>query len=380
MVQSMLAHYEQSAHHILPIWSFHANEDWCMTGYHGVSVIADAYVKGIRGYDVEKAFKAVYDSATYKQYSGLGNYMKYGYVPYDLEFGANSASKTLEYAYDDFAVYAFARAMDKKKEAAEFFKRAGNYRNLFDKKETFIRAKKSDGSWLTPFDPLKTTGMGYIEGNAWNFSLHIPQDVAGYIKLVGGRKKFTKILDAIFTMHTPEEAYAESEDIEVTSIMGGYIHGNEPSHHIPYLYSYAGAPWKIQKIVRKVMDTMYSTKADGISGNDDTGQISAWYTFSAMGFYPVCPGTDQYVIGSPCVEKAVVHLENGKTFTVIAKNVSKKNIYIQSVTLKGKPLKNSYITHSDITSGGTLEFTMGGKPNKKWAANPKNAPYSMTTK
>lgn len=380
MIASMLAHYDQSVHKLLPVWSFHANEDWCMTGYHSVPVIVDAFVKGICGFDTEKAFEAVTAAARHKSYSGLGNYMKYGYVPFDLEFGANSASKTLEYAYDDWTISQFAAALGKEKEAEEFTKRAGYFRNLFDNETKFIRARKSDGSWFEPFDPLKTSGQGYIEGNAWNFSLHVPQDVGGYMGLVGGRERFIEMLDSIFTMHTPEEAFAESEDIEKNGILGGYIHGNEPSHHIPYLYVWAGVPYKTQEVVHRIVEGMYSTAADGIPGNDDTGQMSAWYVFSVLGFYPVCPGTDEYVIGSPCVRRAVIRLDNDKTFTVEADNVSGKNIYIQSVRLNGKSLNNSYITHNDIVNGGTLVFKMGSKPNRKWASSPENAPYSMSSK
>jgi predicted alpha-1,2-mannosidase len=380
MVSSMLAHWDQSVHKLLPVWSFHANEDWCMTGYHSVPVIVDAYMKGIRGYDVDKAFKAVLASARHEPYSGLGNYMKYGYIPLDLEFGANSASKTLEYAYDDWTIAQFANALGKEKEAKEFTHRAGFYRNLFDKKTKFIRARKADGGWLEPFDPVNTHGQGYIEGNAWNYSLHIPQDIRGYIKLVGGNRAFIKMLDTLFTMHTPDEAIAHTEDIEKNGIIGGYIHGNEPGHHIPYLYNYAGAPWKTQAIVHRIIDNMYSNETDGIPGNDDTGQMSAWYLFSALGFYPVCPGSNEYVIGSPCVQAAVLHLENNKTFTMTAKNLSKKNIYIQSIRLNGKPLKVSYIRHEDIMKGGTLKFQMGPTPNKRWAARTEHAPYSMTGK
>lgn len=380
MVSSMLAHYDQSVHKLLPVWSFHGNEDWCMTGYHSVPVIVDAYIKGIRGFDIDKAFEAVTATARKKEYSGLGNYMKYGYIPYDLEFGTNSASKTLEYAYDDWTISQFARALGKTDEQQEFRKRAGYFRNLFDRKTKFIRARKSDGSWLEPFDPVKTSGQGYIEGNAWNYSLHVPQDIRGYITLYGGKKPFVKMLDTLFSMHTPEEAYAETEDIEASGIIGGYIHGNEPGHHIPYLYNFAGVPYKTQEIVHRIIDRMYTTTASGIPGNDDTGQMSAWYIFSAMGFYPVCPGTDQYVIGSPCVKRAVIHLENGKTFTVEAPKVSKENIYIQSARLNGKPLDTTYITHKDIMNGGTLIFDMGNVPNKKWGVGKEAEPYSMTGK
>ncbi|MBN2134298.1 MAG: GH92 family glycosyl hydrolase [Acidobacteria bacterium] len=378
MIKSMLSHYDESAHKILPIWSFHSNEDWCMTGYHAIPVIADAYIKGIRGFDIEKAFKASVDSALYEKYSGLENYIKYGYVPFDLEFGQNSASKTLEYAYDDWTVANFAKAMGRNDIADQFFKRAQNYRNLYDESTKFIRAKDSKGNWLEPFDPLKTAGQGYIEGNALNYSLHIPQDIKGYTDLLGGEKNLEDMLDQIFTSETPEESYEESEDIDKRGVLGSYIHGNEPSHHIPYLYNWTGSPWKTQEIVRKIVTEMYSDETDGLPGNEDTGQMSAWYIFSALGFYPVCPGTDQYVIGAPQVKRAVINLSNGKTFEIVADGISESNKYIKSVSLNGKPLDRSYITHSEIMNGGKLTFILSDEPNKTWATQEKDHPYSMT--
>ncbi len=376
MIKSMLAHYDQSVHKVLPIWSFQANENWCMIGYHAVPVIVDAYVKGIRGFNIEKAFEAVVASATKKNYSGLGLYMKLGYVPLDSKFGSTGASKTLEYAYDDWTIYKFAKELNKSTIAETFRSRALNYKNLFDKKIGFIRPKNMDGTWKKNFDPLSTHGEGFIEGNAWNYSLHIPQDVAGYIKLYGGKKKFIEMLDKLFSQKMPESAYAGSEDVEKSGIIGTYVHGNEPSHHIPYLYNWTGAPWKTQEKVKYIAENMYSTKADGICGNDDCGQMSAWYIFSSFGFYPVCPGSDQYIIGTPLIDSCEIDLENGNKFKIFARNRSDKNFYIQSVKLNGKKFNRTYLKHKEIVSGGILEFKMGPEINKKWGTG--EMPYSLS--
>jgi len=376
IVNSMLAHYEQSVHKILPVWSHYANDNWCMIGYHSVSVIVDAYMKGIRGYDVEKALKAVVSSASYDKYDGIGPYKKYGYVPEDLN--SNSASKTLEYAYDDWTIYKFAEQIGNKEVSEEFRKRAGSYRNIFDKETKFIRAKKSDGTWKIPFDPMSTAGQGYIEGNAWNYSLYVPHDIKGFIQLVGGEDKLITWLDSLFTMEVPEKYLGESEDITRAGMIGNYVHGNEPSHHVAYMYCYAGQPWKTQERIHQIVNTMYKPHPDGLCGNDDCGQMSAWYIFSCLGFYPVCPGSNEYVIGSPCLREAVIHLENGKLFAIKAKNLDEKNIYIQSVLLNGKPHNRSYITHGDIVSGGKLIFEMSNQPNKRWVSSEEDRPYSMT--
>lgn len=373
MVNSMIKHYEQSVHKLLPVWSHHANENWCMIGYHAVPVIVDAYMKGIRNYDVEKAFESVVSSATHKGYDGLGEYMKYGYIPFDK--GGSSASVTLEYAYDDWTIARFAEELGKEKEAAEFSKRSQYYRNLWDSKTKFIRAKDSKGVFKPNFDPMETHGMGYIEGNAYNYSMFVPHDPKGLVDLYGGGKKFSKFLDKIFTLEMPEESYAHTEDIEKNGLIGTYVHGNEPGHHIPYLYMWTDKPWKTQMRVHQIVNTMYGNTPNGVCGNDDCGQMSAWYIFSTLGFYPVSPGSNQYVFGSPCTPKAVLNLSNGKTFTVEAENLSDKNIYIQSVTINGKRSDNRFITHSTITNGGTLKFKMGSKPNKRWG---KIKPYSMT--
>lgn len=377
MVVSMLKHYEQSVHKLLPVWSHFANENWCMIGYHAVPVIVDAYEKGIRHYDIEKAFEAVVNSSTHKSYDGIGEYMQYGYVPFDKV--NNSASLTLEYAYDDWTIAKFAQSLGKTDEASTYMKRALSYRNLFDPQVGFIRAKNADGSWKKDFNPLKTTGEGYIEGNAWNYSFYVPHDVAGYIGLMGGEKKFTARLDSLFEMHLPDEFFEESEDIDRVGIIGGYVQGNEPSHHVPYLYAWTGSPWKTAEKIHHIINTKYNPEPDGLCGNDDCGQMSAWYLFSSMGFYPVCPGTNEYVLGSPCVNQATIDVGNGKTFTMKANKLSEKNIYIQSVTLNGKAWDKTYITHEDLMNGGELVFNMGPKPNKKWGVAKDSKPYSIST-
>ena len=372
MVNSMLAHFEQSPEHMLPVWSHHGNENWCMIGYHSVAVIADAYVKGIRGFDTGKAFKACVTTATNKFYDGIGDYMKYGYVP-DDKLG-NSASITLEYAYDDYTIAQFARAIinakepsDQEKQFAEdqlqhFTERSLNYRNLFDHSTGFIRAKKSDGTWKTPFDPLRTTGQGFIEGNSWNYSLYVPQDVSNYIGMMGGEIPFVRRVDSLFTMFLDDKYFNETEDVTRAGLIGNYVHGNEPSHHVAYLYDWTSKPWKTQEKIHLIVNTMYHNKPDGLCGNDDCGQMSAWYIFSVLGFYPVCPGTTRYAIGSPCISSAIITLPDEKTFVIKANGLNKNNIYIKSMTLNGKPLDTPFLDHADLVAGGTLIFNMGSKP------------------
>jgi len=249
--------------------------------------------------------------------------------------------------------------------------------NLMDKQSGFIRAKKSDDSWHVPFDPMQTDGEGYIEGNAWTYSLYIPQDPNALIALSGGNKKFTAHLDSLFNMYMPDKYFAQTEDITREGLLGCYDQGNEPSHHVAYLYNWAGEPWKTQFQIHRIVDKMYINKPDGLCGNDDCGQMSAWYIFSSLGFYPVCPGSNQYIIGSPCVSEATMQLENGKSLKIKANGLSKENIYIQSVVLNGIPLNKTWFNHSDIINGGELIFTMGPKPNKKWGTAPDSKPFSI---
>ncbi|MCU4174726.1 GH92 family glycosyl hydrolase [Carboxylicivirga sp. N1Y90] len=374
MINSMLAHYEQSVHNILPIWSHFGNENWCMIGYHAVPVIADAYVNGVRGFDADKALEACVASANYDRYEGIGEYKKYGYVPHETSH--YGASITLEYAYDDYTIAQLARAMGKESLVNLYLSRSENWRNLFDANTAYVRAKTKDGKMLANFDPLDTHGAGFIEGNSWNYSLYVPQNVGGLISEMGGKERFSMHLDSLFTMHIPDEYFAHTEDITREGIMGGYVHGNEPSHHVAYMYNWAGKPWKTAERIHEIMETKYLNKPDGLCGNDDCGQMSAWYIFSSMGFYPVCPGSGQYVIGSPSVNQAVINLENGKKFSILAKNASKKNIYIKSVTLNGQPWDKNFINHKDIAEGGELVFIMSSRPNKKWAIDVKSMPYS----
>jgi predicted alpha-1,2-mannosidase len=376
IINSMLAHYEQSVHKILPVWSHWTNENWCMIGYHSVPVIVDAYMKGIRNYDVNTAFEAALSSANYDPYDGIGYYKKYGYVPEDLN--TNSASKTLEYAYDDWTIYKFAEALDEDKAAGDFKKRAFNYKNIFDHQTKYMRAKNSVGNWKEPFDPLSTLGQGYIEGNAWNYSLYVPQDINGFIKLIGGKEKLISWIDSLFSMEIPEKYFTESEDVTRIGAIGNYIHGNEPSHHIPYLYCYAGEPWKTQERIHEIMKEMYKNTTDGLCGNDDCGQMSAWYIFSALGFYPVTPGSNEYIIGSPFIKEATINLENGNKFKIIAQNYSGKNIYIENISLNNEKINRCFITHNEIIEGGELKFLMTDKPNKKLFDDSIIMPYSMT--
>ncbi len=362
MINSMLAHQQQSVHHILPVWSHYANDNWCMIGYHAVSVIADAYMKGITGFDPQKALNACLASATYAPNDGIGDYMKYGYVPADKS--SNAASKTLEYAYDDYCISQMAAKMGKADIAAAYAKRAQAFNYTWDAGTGFMRALRSDGTFQSPFDPLSTERQGFIEGNAWNYSLYVPQDPMKLIALHGGNKKFITHLDSLFNVKLDEKHFAESEDITAAGLIGNYVHGNEPSHHVPYLYVFAGAPWKTQERIHQIVKTMYRNATDGLCGNDDCGQMSAWYIFSSIGFYPVCPGSNEYVIGSPSVDKATLNLENGKQFIVKATNLNEKNIYIQRILLNGKPLNGYILKHEDIMNGGMLELVMGAKAKK----------------
>ncbi len=362
MINSMLAHQQQSVHHILPVWSHYANENWCMIGYHAASVIADAYMKGITGFDPQKALDACISSSTYAPYDGIGDYMKYGFAPADKT--PNSASKTLEYAYDDYCISRMSGKMGKTEIAAKYAKRAEAFNFVWDGSTGFMRAKRSDGTFQAPFDPWSTERQGFIEGNAWNYSYYVPQDPIKLIALGGGNKKFISHLDSLFSQKLDEKYFKESEDITADGMIGNYVHGNEPSHHIPYLYVFAGSPWKTQERIHQIVTTMYTNTTAGLCGNDDCGQMSAWYVFSSLGFYPVCPGSNEYIIGTPSVDKATLNLENGKQFTISAKNLSDKNIYIQRILLNGTPLNTFILNHEDIMKGGTLEFVMGAKPKK----------------
>ncbi len=359
MVSSMLAHYDQSAHKMLPVWSNSANENWCMIGYHSVSVIADAVVKGTYYADAQKALDACIATANHKNYDGITHYLQLGYVPEDKNRA--SVSKTLEYAYDDWCIAQLAQKIGRTDIYNEYTKRANNYQNVYDASTGFMRPRMSDGSFKKDFDVLNTDEAGYIEGNAWNYSLYVPHQPAAMIALMGGKKQFAAHLDSLFSMQLPDSYFANTEDISRDGIIGNYVHGNEPAHHVAYLYNYTNEPHKTQERVRMILNKMYHPTPGGLGGNDDCGQMSAWYIFSTLGFYPMAPGSDRYELGSPAIQSAKLHLENGKTLTISTKNQSKKNVYVRSVTLNGTKLNQTYITHNDLMNGGTLVFEMSAK-------------------
>ncbi|MBX2979460.1 MAG: GH92 family glycosyl hydrolase [Flavobacteriales bacterium] len=360
LINSMLAHYDQSAHGMLPIWSHHANENWCMIGYHAVSVITDAHAKGIAGFDAQHALNACVSTAKYRPFDGLGMYMDLGYVPEDKS-GA-SVSKTLEFAYDDRCIATLAQRLGNTSIAEEFTARSLNYTNVFDPRSGYMRPMLSDGTFLQEFDPLDTHQRGFIEGNAWNYGLYVPHEPADLVRLMGGKRRTGEHLDSLFTMELPDKYFAHTEDITRDGIMGNYVHGNEPSHHVPYLYNYSDRPWMTGKRVRDVLDRMYRPTPDGLSGNDDCGQMSAWYIFSALGFYPMEPGNIHYELGAPIVDKAVIPMPNGKSLTISTKGQGTKNVFVQRIRLNGNELERRQITHAELMAGGTLEFEMGARP------------------
>lgn len=375
MVQSMVCHQQQSVHKMLPVWSHMGNENWCMSGYHGVSVLSDAIVKGVYT-DTDSALKAMVETSTVPYYSGLGDYMKLGYVPLDKD--GTAASTTLEYAYDDWTIYNAALKAGREDIAAVYRKRALNYRNIYDRDLGFARPRYSDGSFKKEFDVLQTSGEGFIEGNSWNFSFHVPFDVNGIITLMGGDEAFVGKLDRLFTMHLPEKYYEHNEDITEDCLVGGYVHGNEPSHHIPYLYAWTSQPWKTQYWLRDIMNRMYRNDIHGLGGNDDCGQMSAWYLFSVMGFYPVCPGSDQYVLGAPYLPYLKLTLPNGNVLEIKAPGVSDRNRYVRSFTIDGRKYDKLYVTHEDILKGGVWEFRMGSSPDRRRGQSEDARPYSLT--
>jgi predicted alpha-1,2-mannosidase len=362
MVKSMMAHYDQSALKMLPVWSHYANDNWCMSGYHSVSVVTDAIIKGVYNGDPEAALKACIVTSNHRDYEGIGSYIDKGYIP--AEKSGTSISNTLEYAYDDWCIAQLAKKLGKQAIYDEYMKRAGNWENNFDKSTGFMRARMADGSFQKKFDVMSTHGQGFIEGNSWNYSFFVPQNPALLMERMGGKLKFAKKLDTLFTMHLPDEFFADTEDITREGIIGGYVHGNEPAHHVAYLYNWADQPWKTQSRVRMILKMQYGTAPDGLGGNDDCGQMSAWYMFSSMGFYPVAPGSDEYSLGSPAVKSALIKLENGKTFEIEAINQSNKNVYVTKVLLNGKPVTTHTIKHGDIIAGGKLTFYMSSKPSK----------------
>ena len=364
MVQSFIAFYEQNGR--LPVWNFWGSETDMMIGYHAVPVIVDAYLKGIGDFDAEKALEACVATANIDEYRGIGSYKTKGYVPYNVEDKYNaenwSLSRTLEYAFDDFCIAEMAKKMGKTELANEFYKRSQNYRNVFNPATGFMQPIDDKGVFQPNFNPDEYTAH-ICESNAWHYFWSVQHDIKGLVSLTGGQDKFAAKLDSMFT-YIP----AGNEELPIfsTGMIGQYAHGNEPSHHVIYLYNKVRQPWKAQKYVAQVMHDLYFNAPAGLCGNEDCGQMSAWYVFSAMGFYPVNPVSGEYEIGSPLFPEMRLNLGNGKIFTVLAPNVSRENIYIQSVKVNGQPYDKSYITHQQIMDGATIEFVMGNQPGEIW--------------
>ena len=375
MVNSMLAFYDTKK--ILPVWTLYGNETNTMTGYHSIPVIVDAYQKGIRGFDAEKAYEAMKNTMMQDD-RGLIYYKKYGFIPYSLL--DESVTITLEYAYDDWCVAQMARALGKEADYQYFLNRSKAYQQLFDKKSGFMRGKSVDGkSWNAPFDPKHSNHReqtDYTEGNAWQHSWFVPQAVDDLIAIHGGNEIFTSRLEKLFTESS--EITGDNVSADITGLIGQYAHGNEPSHHIAYMFNHANQPWRTQYWARHIMDTQYNTTPNGLSGNEDCGQMSAWYVLSSIGLYPMNPASGEYEIGSPIFEKSTIKLPENKTFMIEAEYVSHTNFYIQSATLNGKPFTKTTLSHQDILKGGTLHFVMGNKPNKNWGI--KNKAQQLTKK
>jgi len=375
LVNSMLASWRESPFGILPIWQEQGIETWCMIGYHAVPEIADATVKGIHGFDRAEALRAVVASATYGPYGSLDDYMRFGYVPVDHDDEA--ASKTVEYSFDDWTIARMGGELKDKNVAEQFTKRAGNWRNNFNVKDGFVEPRFANGEYRVPFHPAKAgAGSGFTEGNSWQYSWYQPQDVRGLIDLLGGNQQLVAKLDAMFDAKVDPHQYADVEDI--SGMIGQYIHGNEPSHHLAYLYVYAGQPLRTQERLQQIVESQYRPAPDGLVGNDDLGQMSAWLLFTSVGFYPVAPASNEYVIGRPFVDEATLHLPNGKSLKVVAENLNPSNQYIQSITLNGKPLTRSFIRHDELMRGGELHFVMSEKAAATWSTQTLEAPYSMT--
>jgi predicted alpha-1,2-mannosidase len=346
-----------------------------MIGYHAVPEIADAYMKGIRGFDPKEALDTMVASATYPPYGHLGDYMKLGYVPIDHD--GEAVSKTVEYAFDDWTIARMARSMGRQDVAETFAKRAGNWRNVFDPKTGFARPRNSDGNFREPFDPARAgTESGFTEGNSWQYSWYQPHDERGLIELLGGDQKLVAKLDAMFDAKVDPKDYSDVEDI--AGMIGQYIHGNEPSHHLAYLYNYAGQPWRTQEHLKQIVESQYKPTPDGLVGNDDLGQMSAWLLFTSLGFYPVAPASNEYVIGRPFVREATIHLPNQRTFRIVAENLNDGNGYVGKVSLNGKALDRNFIRHEEIMNGGELRFVMTNTPNRSWAVDESARPFSMS--
>jgi predicted alpha-1,2-mannosidase len=372
----------------LPEWASPGHRD-CMIGSNSASLIADSYNKGIRGYDIETLYQAIIKNTKGPgPVSSVGRlgadyYNDRGYIPYNVGINENVA-RTLEYAYADFCIWTLAKKLGKPQEEIDLYaKRAMNYKNVFDSGRKLMRGKNLDGAFQSPFSPYKW-GDAFTEGNSWHYTWSVFQDVEGLIKLMGGKEYFTAKLDSVFEV-PPIFDYSyygqvihEIREMQISN-MGNYAHGNQPIQHMIYLYNYAGQPWKAQYRVREVLDKLYNYTPDGYCGDEDNGQTSAWYVFSSLGFYPVTPGTDEYVFGSPLFKKVTLNFENGKKLVIDAPQNSKENIYVQSIKLKGRMLDRNFITQSELTGGGKLIFTMGSTPKKSRGIDNSAFPFSMST-
>ncbi|MBR1513711.1 MAG: GH92 family glycosyl hydrolase [Bacteroidales bacterium] len=365
-IYTFINKYETNPHHMLPVWELAANETYCMIGNHAIPVIADAYFNGIRDFDTEKALEAMVNSSK-MDFRGMGAYMKYGYIPIEVE--GEATSKTLEYAYDDWCVARMAEDMGKQDIADEFYARAQAYKNIYNPENQFFQGRRN-GGWMKPFDPAQVN-FTLTEANSYQYGFFVPQDINGHIDLMGGWNAYEAKLDALF--NAPENLTGRVQP-DITGLIGQYAHGNEPSHNTVYMYNFVGQPTKTQRYVKQVMDDFYTDRRDGYAGNEDCGQMSAWGVLSSMGFYPATPASGYYVLGVPRFQNLRLTFENGKQFTVVAKKLSDKNCYVQSVKLNGKALERSYVMFDEVYNGGTLEFTMTDQPNSTWATQPENCP------
>ena len=367
IINTFIDNYETGG--LLPTWELAANETHCMIGYHSIPVMADAYINGITGFDAEKALHAMVARAN-EDIWGLDFYRQYGYIPADM--AGESVSTTLEYAYDDWCIARMAEKMGKQDIADEFYKRAQYYKNLYDPETKFFRGRKN-GGFVTPFDPRQVNFM-LTEANTWQYNFFVPQDVNGHIAMMGGKEEYENMLDRLFNTSSD---LTGREQVDITGLIGQYAHGNEPSHHMAYLYNFLGKPVKTQRYVSQIMNELYTDQPDGLCGNEDCGQMSAWYVMSAMGFFPVTPASGYFVIGTPHFEEMTLNFENGNQFVIKAKNLSHENKYIESVKLNGKPLTRSYIYYDEVINGGKLEFTMTSDRNTTWATDPTDCPVSL---
>ena len=367
MIHSFLHIYDASGE--LPLWPLSAGETGTMIGYHSASVIADAYMKGIRGFDAEKALEALVVSSE-KNQKGADYYISKGFIPSNIK--KESISCLLEFAYDDWCIAQLAQALGKQEIYDTYIRRSQQYLNVFDGATRFFRPKRMDGNWETPFNPNEV-GRAYTEATAWQYRFFVPHDVNGMVQLFGGKEAFTSALDDIF--HT--DAQVDGDLVDITGLIGQYAHGNEPSHHIAYLYNYIGQPWKTQAMTRRLLDEMYAPTPEGIVGNEDCGQMSAWYILSSLGLYAVCPGSNEFTFTTPLFEKATLQLANGKTLTITA-NHPEKNLYIDKVELNGKEIETNFVTYEQLMGGGELHFSLTDQPNRKRGVTADAAPYSFT--